>query len=76
VVVICDDKYPARVAFDLISKVHRIHNENLSDETYNACKVYINEAIEVYQSPEEIDKIMKIQRELEDTKIVLVCPLI
>ena len=76
VVVICDEVYPARVAFDLISKVHRIHNENLTDESYNACKVFINEAIELYQSPVEIDKLMKVQKELDETKVVLVCHLI
>ena len=72
VVVICDKEYPARVAFDLISKIQRLYNENINDESCKACKDYIDEAIETYQSPENIDSIMRVQKDLEETKIVLV----
>lgn len=68
-VIICDNEYPTRVAFDLIAKILKKYSEsNYSDKT----QTYLDEVISKYQQPENIDSIMRVQRDLEETKVVLV----
>lgn len=68
VVIICDNEYPTRVAFDLITKIIKISNNNNN----KTLKEFIDESIVTYQKPENIDSILKVQKDLEETKAVLV----
>lgn len=69
VVIICDKEYPTRVSFDLIAKILKNYADvNYSDSIQN----FLDEAISSYQQPENIDSIMKVQKDLEETKVVLV----
>jgi synaptobrevin family protein YKT6 len=56
--VISDEEYPMRVAFDLVRKV--IDNP-----------VNLDKYLENYQDPTNIDKIMSIQKDLDETKEIL-----
>lgn len=78
-VVITDADYPALVAHQLLSKVvdeflnkyprTAFSSPNLPD---NACPLpQLKEYIVKYQDPTQADSIMKIQKELDETKIVL-----
>ncbi|KAJ5130016.1 Synaptobrevin [Penicillium bovifimosum] len=58
-VIVTDGDYPALVAHQLLSKI-------------NACPLpQLKEYIIKYQDPGQADSIMKIQQELDETKIVL-----
>lgn len=72
----CDKEYPSRVAFTLLMKMQEdfmaVHAEavwlNASQEVpFPALEAMIRK----YQDPHEADAIMKIQRDLDDTKIIL-----
>ena len=69
-VVICDHDYPSRVAFDLIAKILKKYNDN--EGSTEKTQEFLNEVIVSYQQPENIDSIMRVQKDLEETKIVLV----
>lgn len=71
-----DKEYPARVAFTLLTKLLEDFDPkfpNWKKETTN--EVYswpeLDEAIIKYQDPSQADHIMRIQRNLDDTKDVL-----
>lgn len=75
-IIISDHAYPALVAHQLLSKVldeflvlHPRSEWSTSDPTlsFPALKDYIVK----YQDPQQADSIMKIQKELDETKIVL-----
>eukprot|EP00735_Rhodelphis_limneticus_P006178 TRINITY_DN1854_c0_g1::TRINITY_DN1854_c0_g1_i1::g.14130::m.14130 TRINITY_DN1854_c0_g1::TRINITY_DN1854_c0_g1_i1::g.14130 ORF type:complete len:213 (+),score=29.57,sp/Q9ZRD6/YKT61_ARATH/51.49/2e-65,Longin/PF13774.1/5.5e-17,Synaptobrevin/PF00957.16/1.8e-14,MIS13/PF08202.6/0.011,DUF3867/PF12983.2/0.051 TRINITY_DN1854_c0_g1_i1:35-640(+) len=77
-VAICDKEYPPRVAFTLLMKImdefeqetpswntkHGGHDGQLELST-------LDSHIQKYQNPAEADKLMKIQKDLDETKIVL-----
>ena len=78
-VIITDGDYPALVAHQILSKVvdeflakypcTAFSDRNLQD---NACPLpQLKEYIHKYQDPSQADSIMKIQKELDETKIVL-----
>jgi synaptobrevin family protein YKT6 len=78
VAVLADMEYPSRVAFALIQEVldlfNKAYNESqwtkfTSDTSLNVAG--LDEAVAKYQKPEEADKIMKIQKQLDETKDVL-----
>ena len=78
VAVLADQEYPGRVAFALIQEVldlfNKSFNENqwtkfTADTTLNVQG--LDELVAKYQKPEEADKIMKIQKQLDDTKDIL-----
>ncbi len=60
--------YPSRVAFSLLNK--------LIDEYFNAnrnlASGVLTSYLQKYQNPAEADSIMKVQKELDETKIILV----
>ncbi|KAK4493036.1 hypothetical protein RD792_017733 [Penstemon davidsonii] len=72
-----DDHYPVRSAFSLLNKVMDEYQKNFGDswktvQTDNAQQwPYLSEALTKFQDPAEADKLLKIQRELDETKIIL-----
>ncbi|CAO3673311.1 unnamed protein product [Umbelopsis vinacea] len=74
-VLISDKEYPARVAFSLLNKIldefvmrfspDKWHNPQTIQ--YPELKDYLNK----YQDPKQADSIMKVQKDLDDTKIIL-----
>ncbi|GAB4828167.1 VAMP-like protein ykt61 [Ancistrocladus abbreviatus] len=72
-----DDHYPVRSAFSLLNQVLDEYQKKFG-ETWRTVKSdntepwpYLNEALTRYQDPAEADKLLKIQRELDETKIIL-----
>ncbi|XP_010539476.1 PREDICTED: VAMP-like protein YKT61 [Tarenaya hassleriana] len=72
-----DDHYPVRSSFSLLNQVLDEYQKNFG-ETWRSAKEdstqpwpYLNEALSKFQDPAEADKLMKIQRELDETKIIL-----
>lgn len=75
-VAVCDTEYPARVAFTLLMKIQEDFMNAYSEATWMSASAELpltglNETIAKYQDPHEADAIMKIQRDLDETKIVL-----
>lgn len=75
-VVICDSEYPSRVAFSLISKcIDEFQKKypkaswtgNPSDTPF----VVLDQYLVQYQKPEEADSLMKVQKDLDETKVIL-----
>ncbi|XP_028390831.1 synaptobrevin homolog YKT6-like [Dendronephthya gigantea] len=76
-VLISDAEYPSRVAFTLLGKVlddflqeyplHRLSTLEQKDIVFPKCAEYL----EKYQNPTQADPMMKVQAELDETKIVL-----
>lgn len=58
-VVITDDEYPSRIAFSLLTKVLQ-HPD-----------ILLSSLMTQYQNPTEVDKLARIQQQLEDIKIVM-----
>jgi synaptobrevin family protein YKT6 len=76
-VIITDEEYPVRPAFslltkildDFIVKVPQSSFSNPSSISFPEITTYL----EKYQDPRQADTIMRVQQELDETKIVLVC---
>lgn len=78
-VIISDKEYPVRPAYTLINKVLEeylsLHpkqqwgdiTETNASLNFDSLSVYLNK----YQDPSQADSIMKVQQELDETKIVL-----
>lgn len=74
--MITDEDYPVRPAFSLLSKildefataVPESQWSNPSSISFPATASYLSK----YQDPKQADNIMKVQAELDETKIVLV----
>lgn len=78
-VIISDKEYPVRPAYTLINKMLEeylsLHpksewanvTETTSALNFDSLSVYLNK----YQDPSQADSIMKVQQELDETKIVL-----
>ena len=76
-VLISDAEYPSRVAFTLLGKVlddflqeypqHKLSVLEQKDVVFSKCAEYL----EKYQNPAQADPMMKVQAELDETKIVL-----
>ncbi|MCL7049031.1 hypothetical protein MKW94_018846 [Papaver nudicaule] len=72
-----DDHYPVRSSFSLLNKVLDEYEKNFGDSWKTAQAdatepwPYLNEALTKFQDPAEADKLLKIQRELDETKIIL-----
>lgn len=74
-VIISDSEYPSLAAHQILSKIideFISQNPSVGPNTtmpvaYPALKTYITK----FQDPEQVDSIIKIQRELDETKIVL-----
>lgn len=72
-----DDHYPVRGAFSLLNKVLDEYQKAFGESwrTVQADSTqpwpYLNEALTKFQDPAEADKLLKIQRDLDETKIIL-----
>ena len=89
-VIVTDDEYPVRPAFtllnklldDFIARVPRAQWQAAADAARSESKprvdgvdfAQINDYLVKYQDPRQADAIMKVQQELDETKIVLVRP--
>ncbi|GJX80406.1 VAMP-like protein YKT61 [Tanacetum coccineum] len=77
VVGFMDDHYPVRSAFSVLNQVIDEYQKKHGDswKTVQADKTdqwpYLNDALARFQNPAEADKLLKIQRELDETKIIL-----
>ncbi|MCL7030253.1 hypothetical protein MKW94_028604 [Papaver nudicaule] len=72
-----DDHYPVRSAFSLLNKVLDEYEKDFGDSWKTAQAdatqpwPYLTEALTKFQDPAEADQLLKIQRELDETKILL-----
>ncbi|KAK9131739.1 hypothetical protein Scep_011267 [Stephania cephalantha] len=72
-----DDHYPVRSAFSLLNKVLDEYQKNFGDSWRTIQSdvaqpwPYLNESLTKFQDPAEADKLLKIQRDLDETKIIL-----
>jgi len=74
--VTCDAEYPPRVAFTLLTKVlEEFDAANPTWQTEKRSEVMVwaplDAALEKYQNPAEADQIMRIQKNLDETRDVL-----
>ncbi|KEF59167.1 synaptobrevin like YKT6 [Exophiala aquamarina CBS 119918] len=76
-IIISDAEYPAMVAHQLLSKIVDEFTSQNPRSSYSSPSVtsrpypQLKEYIQKYQDPNQADSIMKVQRELDETKIVL-----
>mmetsp|Transcript_16535 Transcript_16535/g.35927 ORF Transcript_16535/g.35927 Transcript_16535/m.35927 type:complete len:200 (-) Transcript_16535:471-1070(-) len=75
-VALCDREYPSRVAFTLLMKLQDDFASVHAEQTWKAATdtlpfPELEEAITRYQDPAQADNLMRLQRELDETKIVL-----
>ncbi|KDP38643.1 hypothetical protein JCGZ_03996 [Jatropha curcas] len=72
-----DPHYPVRSAFSVLNQVIDEYQKNFGDSWRSAQEdnsepwPYLAEAVTKFQDPAEADKLLKIQRELDETKIIL-----
>jgi synaptobrevin family protein YKT6 len=66
-ILISDNEYPQRVAFTLLGKMLDEYKQQPAANAQN----WINQLIIKYQNPEEADAIMKVQKELDETKVIM-----
>lgn len=78
VAVLADQEYPTRVAFGLIQEVLDLFNKAYSEDKWSKLTSDqslpvqgLDEIVAKFQKPEEADKIMKIQKQLDETKDIL-----
>lgn len=75
-VIICDHEYPVRPAFSLLTKLLDDFTAKIPQSSFgNPSAINFPEVttyLEKYQDPRKADAIMKVQQELDETKIVLV----
>lgn len=75
-IIISDHEYPALVAHQLLSKVvdeflNAHPRSEWADSSPTLSFPELEDYIKKYQDPQQADSIMKIQKELDETKIVL-----
>lgn len=75
-VAVCDKEYPSRVAYTLLTKMQEDFMGAHADARWGAAAgelpfPALEEMIMKYQNPREADAIMRIQNDLDETKIVL-----
>jgi hypothetical protein len=79
-VIITDSDYPVRPAFSVLNKLLDDFTSKVPQSSYrNPSAISFSEIttyIQKYQDPRQADTIMRVQQELDETKIILVCPLI
>lgn len=87
-VMVTDDEYPVRVAFSVLNKITDEFQQTYPKERYESdvTNARANPAnkfkelewqqlhtyLQKYQDPKQADTIMKVQQELDETKIILV----
>ncbi|XP_062207564.1 VAMP-like protein YKT61 isoform X1 [Phragmites australis] len=77
VVAFMDDHYPVRSAFSVLNKVLDEYQKAFGDSWKSASAdatqqwPFLTNALTQFQDPAEADKLTKIQRDLDETKIIL-----
>ena len=75
-VIITDHEYPVRPAFSLLAKVLDDFTAKIPQSSFSNPSAIsfpeINTYLQKYQDPRHADNIMRVQQELDETKIVLV----
>lgn len=78
-VIITDQEYPVRPAFSLLTKVLEDFVAKVPQSSFSSPSTInfpeVNTYLQKYQDPRQADAIMKVQQELDETKIVLVSSL-
>lgn len=73
--IITDQEYPVRPAFSLLTKLLDDFTAKIPQSSFgNPASISfpeINTYIQKYQDPRQADTIMRVQQELDETKIVL-----
>ncbi|KAK4469004.1 hypothetical protein MN116_000146 [Schistosoma mekongi] len=76
-VLICDEEYPQRVAQTLLTKATEDFSVQYPPDTWTnmvngsgSCKK-IDEYLQKYQDPKQADGLMRLQSELDETKVIL-----
>lgn len=75
-VAVCDKEYPSRVAYTLLMKVQEDFMSLYSEDAWRHTDAHLpfpalDEMILKYQDPSKADSILKIQTDLDETKVVL-----
>lgn len=77
--IITDHEYPVRPAFSLLTKVLDDFTAKIPQTSFSNPSAIsfpeLNTYLQKYQDPRQADAIMRVQQELDETKIVLVCVL-
>ena len=75
-VVITDQEYPVRVAFSVLNKILDEFSTSVPADSYSTPSSIsfpaLSTYLQKYQDPRQADNIMRVQQELDETKIVLV----
>lgn len=79
-VIITDQEYPVRPAFSLLTKILDEFTSKVPQSSYQSSSTSpsaisfpeIQTYVTKYQDPRQADTIMRVQQELDETKIVLV----
>lgn len=75
-VIITDQEYPIRPAFSLLSRLLDDFTAKVPQSSFNNSAAIsfpdITTYVQKYQDPRQADTIMRVQQELDETKIVLV----
>jgi synaptobrevin family protein YKT6 len=75
-VIITDHEYPVRSAFSLLTKLLDDFTTKVPQSSFgNPASISFSDTntyIQKYQDPRQADTIMRVQQELDETKIVLV----
>lgn len=86
--IVTDQEYPVRVAFSLLNKILEEFTTKFSKDVWEAKAregrqngkmstvdwKELSDYVVRYQDPKQADTIMKVQQELDETKIILVRP--
>eukprot|EP01136_Pigoraptor_vietnamica_P013750 Opistho-1_new@55135 len=75
-IIICDKEYPQRVAFSLITKsiedLCKAHSKDVYTKTTVPLSFpLLQQHLTKYQNPQEADALSKVQKDLDETKIIL-----
>lgn len=76
-VIVTDSEYPVRPAFSVLNKLLDEFSSKVPQSSYGKPSAIsfaeITTYIQKYQDPRQADTIMRVQQELDETKIILVC---
>ncbi|CAJ0762620.1 19424_t:CDS:2 [Entrophospora sp. SA101] len=73
-IIICDNEYPQRVAFSLLNKILEDSLVKFPKHTWKSGGINYPELkshLVKYQDPKQADQIMKVQDQLDETKLVM-----
>ncbi|KAH8827240.1 snare protein YKT6 [Flagelloscypha sp. PMI_526] len=74
-VIVTDEEYPVRAAFSVLTKVLDEFSQQVPESSWSTPSSIsfpaLNTYLQKYQDPRQADTIMRVQQELDETKIVL-----